>query len=378
MTRYRLPLAAGLTAGALMLTQPAGAQTPVRVASVRVESLQQQQAVTGSLRAVARGDIAALESGKLLELTVREGDKIREGDVIARVDARRLTTQRSAANADKRVAEAELKRHQATAKRAAADLERGQRLIQQNSLSRQELDRFQAAYDIATAEIDAAKQRIDRAGETIRLLDVRLSDTTVTAPYNALVVARHLEPGDWVQPGDKLLTVVSDGPIQAWLEVPERLAVAIQQDASNIIVQSAALERTLHVTEVKRLADINRRVRTISLIATLENRDGLLVPGMSVEGWVPAGKRGEFMTVPKDAIIRRSGQPTVFAIDHESKARQVPVRILFENADRVAVESPTLSSNSSVVIEGNERLMPQQAVSVIPTDEEFRSAIAKR
>ncbi len=360
------------------LPRHSDAQTPVRVSEVRLERLQQRQMVTGSLRAIARGDVAALESGRLNELTAREGDTIAKGDVIARVDDRRLQAERKAAEADRRVAEAELKRHRATAKQAAANLARGEKLIRQNAVSRQELDQFRAASDVATAEIEAAQRRIERASETIRLLDVRLSDTTVIAPYDASVVARHVEPGDWVQPGDKLLTLVSTGPVEAWLEVPERYAPAISDADAKLTINSDALGRTLDVLNVKKLTDVNRRVRTMSVIATISNSDRQLAPGMSIHGWVPAGKSGDYLTVPKDAIVRRAGQPAVFAVNEDQKAQQIAVRVLFETSERVAVESPRLSAGSAIVVEGNERLMPQQLVQVMRDPSRPAMAIASR
>lgn len=356
---------------------PVFGQTPVRVAEVRNERLQQRQAVTGSLRAVARGEVAALEAGRLIKLTVREGDTVSQGDVIGEIDSRRLQAQKSAARADLRVAEAELKRHQAIAARAASDLARGEKLKLQSAVSQQELDGYRAAANVADAEIESVTRQIERANETIRLLDIRLSDTTISAPYDASVVARHVEVGDWVQPGDPLLTLVSTGPVEAWLEIPERFVEYLLQENS-VAVQSAATSEPLRVLSTKRIADVNPRVRTIHLVATIDNSSGVLAPGMSVKGWVPAGRSDDFLTVPKDAIVRRSGQPTVFAVDEEAKANQIPVRVLFETTDRVAVESPRLTTGTAVVIEGNERLMPQTLVSVVPDRLPDPRDIAKR
>ena len=356
---------------------PALGQTPVRVAEVRNERVQQRQAVTGSLRAVARGQVAALEAGQLIRLTVREGDSVSQGDVIGEIDSRRLEAQKSAAEADLRVAQAELKRHQAIAARATSDLARGEELNRRNAASQQELDGFRAALDVASAEIESVKRQIERANETIRLLDIRLSDTKIAAPYGASVVARHVEVGDWVQPGDPLLTLVSTGPVEAWLEVPERFSkYLLNQNA--VTVRSEATSEPLRVLHTKRIADVNPRVRTIHLVATIDNPSGLLAPGMSVRGWVPAGIANDFLTVPKDAIVRRSGQPTVFAVDDEAKANQISIRVLFETENRVAVESPLLKSGTTVIVEGNERLMPQTVVKVVPDRAPTAGDLAKR
>ena len=111
----------------------ASAQTPVRTASVKREVMQQRHRVTGSLRAVSRGDLAALEAGRLIELTARAGDQVAKGDPLARIDSRRLDAQKREALADKRVAEADLKSSVALAEKAAADYARSEKLIQANA-----------------------------------------------------------------------------------------------------------------------------------------------------------------------------------------------------------------------------------------------------
>ena len=106
------------------------AQVPVRVDRVTEQSMQQRQAVTGSLRAVSRGHLAALEAGKLVALDVEEGEFVSKGERLAQIDDRRLAAQHAAAEAEKLVAESELKGYEATALRAKADLERIAELIQ--------------------------------------------------------------------------------------------------------------------------------------------------------------------------------------------------------------------------------------------------------
>jgi RND family efflux transporter MFP subunit len=352
----------------ILATTVLSAQVPVRVGSVDREPMQQRQAVTGSLRAVARGNVAALEPGQLVELTVREGDAVKKGDIIARIDARRLEAQRAEAAAEKMVAAADLQSSEATAVKAKADHARAEKLYERNAVSRQELDAAQAEALVTTANIDAAKRRIDRIEQTIRLLDVRLKDTRIRAPYDATVVTRHLELGDWVQAGDPLLTLVSTGPIEAWLEVPERYAGEIDGLNNSVAVRSRASRGSLRVLSTKRVADVNPRVRTMHLIVKLENPAGLLAPGMSVEGWIPAGEKREYTSVPKDAVIRSDSLAYVFVIqdsNNTATAKQVPVRVLFETTARVAVESPALATGAQVVVEGNERLTPGQTVTVI-------------
>lgn len=357
---------ATLATVALLATQ-AVAQSPVRTATVQLQPLQQRHAVTGSLRAVARGDVAALEEGRLIELAVREGQPVMKGQAIARVDARRLEAAKAEALAERRVAVAGVDRAKAIAVRAKADLERAKPLTGSGAVTRQEFDAIQADYRIALTEIESAKQTVSQIEESVRLIDVRLADTQITAPYDATVVARHVEPGDWVRPGDALLTLVSTGPIEAWLEVPERFAEAIDRFGDSAVVRTHAAGLSGRVLSTKRVADVNRRVRTMNLVVTLDNPTGLLTPGMSVDAWLAVGENAEQLTVPKDAVVRRNGRPYVFAIAEtagQTTAEQKPVQVVFETPRLVAVRAEGLHPGAQVVVEGNERLSPGQAVAV--------------
>jgi predicted deacylase len=69
------------------------------------------------------------------------------------------------------------------------------------------------------------------------LLQVRLDDTTIAAPFDGYVIERHVEPGEWVRPGDPIITLVSAGIIEAWIEVPERFAGDIAQATTPITVE---------------------------------------------------------------------------------------------------------------------------------------------
>ncbi|MDA8744486.1 efflux RND transporter periplasmic adaptor subunit, partial [Rubripirellula amarantea] len=247
-------------------------------------------------------------------------------------------------------------------------------------VSRQELDQHQSAVEVARADIEAAKRRIERINQSIELLDVRLSDTQIEAPYDASVVDRHVEPGDWVAAGDPLLTLVSTGPIQAWLEVPERFANAISQFGDTVTIHSPSMNQSYESIATKRVADVNPRVRTLSFIATIPNPNNVLASGMSVDAWIASAEKRMYLTVPIDAVIRHAGEAFVFGIRREGEShvsKRHPIQILFETPSLVAIQSNSIRVGDDVIVEGNERLLPEQAV-VVVQDDELQTKVAKR
>ena len=103
------------------------------------------------------------------------------------------------------------------------------------------------------------------------------------------------------------------------------------------------------------------------MIATLTNVHGDLAPGMSVVGWVPTGVSGEFLLVPKNAVLTSDAGPYVYAVQRGSppKARYVPVQTLFPKGNEYVVRSHSLTADAHVVVEGNERLFPMAPISPI-------------
>lgn len=364
-----------------LLPHIVAAQAPVRTAMVQEEIMQQRHRVTGSLRAVSRGDLAALEAGRVTTLNARAGHRVGKGDVLARVDARRLEAQKGEALAEQRVAEADLKSQIAIVQRAEAEFARVKNLVTQNVITRDEYDERLAEARVARANVEATQRRIERIKKSIELLDVRLSDTVVRAPYDARVVQRHVEPGDWVQPGETLLTLVSTGPIEAWLEVPERYIRSLEAFGDSVVVRSHATGESSSVLSTRRVADVNRRVRTLNFVVTVDNKGELLSPGMSVDGWIAVTGSVSALAVPKDAVIRGHGEPFVYSIEQKAGnavASKIPIRVLFESRDLVAIDSVAIHKGDQVIVEGNERLLPGQRVAVTATTQSSVSAVASR
>jgi multidrug efflux pump subunit AcrA (membrane-fusion protein) len=134
-----------------------------------------------------------------------------------------------------------------------------------------------------------------------------------------------------------------------------------------------------HVISTRRVKQVNPRVRTLHFVALLENSDGLLADGMSVDGWIAVTGETESDSVPKDAVTRIDGQPFVYRIEggkQRMTAQRVPVQILFETPERIAIKAIGLKPGDQVIVEGNERLLPGQQVVVADTRKSPNSFVA--
>jgi RND family efflux transporter MFP subunit len=345
---------------------------PVHVAPVLSETLEAFRPFTGSLRAVSRAGIAALEEGQVMEVTVQEGDRIEKGHVLARLDDRRLRAQLGEKEASLEVSKATLAQRNAELDRAKQDYSRSENLLQNAVVTEKEFDHAIADVAVAEAQVNAAEKLVHQIESEIELLKVRLEDLTVEAPFTGKVIERHVEPGVWIHQGDQVATLVSSGTIEAWIEVPERYAKPVSSIDHPIDIEIHATGNRVTAHRAEAIPDVHSRTRNFWLVARIPNENDRLAPGMSIQGWLPTSEKSHQLTVFKDAVIRDSISAFVYkAVQGEDGGQQavrVPVRVIFEAGDRVAVTSSNLAEGDLVVIEGNERLLPGTKVSLVEKD----------
>jgi RND family efflux transporter MFP subunit len=241
--------------------------------------------------------------------------------------------------------------------------------VQRRVASQQEYDHAEADVSVARAQLTAAERALTQIESQRQLLQVRLDDTTIDAPFDSYVVERHVESGEWVRPGDAIVTLVSAGSIEAWIEIPERFVGDVAQATAPTRVEVPAVGQSITVQQGKRVPQMDPRARTFFVMVELSDHAGLFTPGMAVAAWVAVGPRSMQLTVPGDALIRDAGSAFVYKVHQDNSgghAVQVPVRVLFQVAGKVAIVAPDLRPNDHVVTEGNERLLPGTKVALIP------------
>jgi len=337
---------------------------PVYVEPVRSETVQQTERVLGSLRARSVSVMAALEEGVLLELAVREADKVAAGDVLARQDTRRLEASRIQLSADLAMADATALERTATLANAKQDLAALERAAGSGAVSDQDLRRARTAVATGQALVQAAEQQKASLQAAIDLVDIRIADAVVRAPFAARVTTRHAEVGQWIRPGEPLVTLVSTGPLEAWLDCPERFTASLDRGADSYPVHLEATGADVEGVRARSVPMVDVRARTFPLVLDIPAeavQAARLQPGMSISCRIPLGAPTERLVLATDAVVRRGDASLVAKVGEGGIAELVPVRVLFDAPGGFAVESLVpggLAGGDLVVIEGNERLYP--------------------
>lgn len=378
------PMSRGVWEAALLLgacvasaaAQSGGAFAPstVRAAPAEREPVQELRTVVGELRAFRTSRVATQDAGLVRAVLVREGDRVDAGQLLVELDAVRLRLQRDQLLAERALAEAERMEREAEVARAQRDVELISTAYEGRAANARELLDAHSALEVAQARLTQSQRRIEAIAAQVALVDRRLADAQITAPFAGVVVLRRVEQGEWVQPGEPLVELVDLEQLEAWVSVPQEFYPFVQQHRGPIPVYVEALRQTRAAEQWRAVPRVEAGARTFTLIARLENRDGRLAPGLTLAAWVPTGAVSKQIVVPRDAVLTSDTGPFVYVVrggdPGPPHVEYVPVQMLFPVDARVAVRSPQLAPGDLVVVEGNERLFPSAPVTVVPRDDD--------
>ena len=288
---------------------------PAPVAVVRVEAgpFEVTRRYPGSVAAHREAAVAAEAAGRLTALHHREGDAVREGAVIARVDDRdaRLEVRRLEASAEQVRSDLAFWRDQLAGDRElAADGALPQRELEETGRRVRSLEASLAEREAALA---AAVERLER--------------TTLRAPFSGVVAVVHRLPGEWAGHGAPVVELYDPASLKAVADIPQSDLAAIIPGLSAVIripVTGAAVSATVDRVH----PGVTGPVRAGRIEALLPGGEGegpnALRPGMAVEMEVRLHTALDAVTVPAEAVHRRRGETGVYLLDGD-RARWRPV-----------------------------------------------------
>ena len=322
------------------------AATPVRYTEAVNKPVMQTVQLPGYLEAPNVSVLASETSGLVTELKVREGERVTTGQplVILRTTPLELSLQ---------AAQARLKEAQARRKLAETRLERYRGLVERNAISRQELD--EARY-----EFDAWEGRIETILAEIAGIRFDIERSTIRAPFNGVVVARHTEVGQWSEAGSRVLEVLSTDTQEVHVDVPEKYFNDLKEGV-NVEVAFDSVPGRVFATYIRALVPrADARARTFPVKLRLREPSVKIGAGMLARATFPLGDVNPGTLVPKDAIVRFGENTVVFLVDGGSA---VPAPVSVGGAMGVwAVVNGAVSPGDKVITRGNERLQPGQPV----------------
>ena len=281
-----------------------GALVPVRTISVpRIE------AAVGTIRAVHETSVASKLLAKVLEVNVKAGQPVREGEVLARLDDADLVA---------RLKQAKAATDGATARRDQAQIEydRVQGLIEQQAAAEIEMDRVRAALKSADAELQQAEQAVSEARTFLEY-------ATVMSPIDGMVIDKKLEVGDTATPGQVLLTLYDPTRMQLVASVRESLTQRLSIGQA-IGVRIDALEKTCEGRISEIVPEAESASRTFSVKVTGPCPPGIY-SGMFGRLLIPL--EDETVLVIPQAAVQRVGQLNIVDVADGERLRRRAVQL---------------------------------------------------
>jgi RND family efflux transporter MFP subunit len=339
--------------------------TPVRVVKARAESLAPRKKVFGEIRASRKSTIASEGAGLVREFPVNEGDRIPAGEVLARLDDTRIKLEIAVHAATLDAARATVAERDAIIAREERNLDLLRRAAAAGGTNPRELADAESALAVARAQATQARAAAVVIEQQGAILNDRLADLVVRAPFAGVVTMRHSEEGAWIAEGGAVVDLLAADELEAWFEVPQELygsAVALASEAAKdasrpvpVAIESAT-GAPVTALALRVVPEIDPRSRTFRTVVRIGNGSDVLAPGIALTAFVPAGPAAPRVVIPKDAVLRGDAAPFVYVV-RSGVAMPVNVRIAFPLGDEVALEPGAVAAGDEVVTEGNERLM---------------------
>lgn len=314
-----------------------GRNAPVAVEVVTVAAAYPSAAVamlnaTGRVVAARRASVSSKGTGRLEWLGVQEGQMVKEGEVIARLENRDVAAQREQAQAQTQAARANLAQGQAELDDAAAALKRAQDLAKQNFISGSALDTAAARYNKARAAIDTLKAQIGVAEANARVAGVSYDQTLIRAPFTGIVLTKSANVGDIVTPFSSASGTTGAVVTMADMETLEVEADVSEASIAKISVGQAAEIQLDAFPDLRLLGEVSRIVPTVDrskatllVKVSFVERDPRVLPDMSAKvaflsRALTPDERKPVPAVRADAIVQRDGRAVVFVVTRDGNA----------------------------------------------------------
>jgi RND family efflux transporter MFP subunit len=259
--------------------------------------------ITASVQPLHRAMPSTVLMGRIDSIQRKEGQTVRKGQVLARVDSRDVSAR--VAQAEAAVAAARAMEHNARLMR-----ERMERLHAREAATQKDLDDATAGYEAAVANLRAAE-------EGVKAAEVYLTYSEIKAPFDGVVTDRMIEVGDMAAPGRPLFVIENTSKVKIEGQVPESVASGLAV-GDGVVVEIGDERFEAELSELLPAAD--PRSRTFTVRALLDNSERQLRSGIFARLTL-GGESRPVVTAPESAIVRRGPLTGLFLVDDDSTAR---------------------------------------------------------
>ena len=286
----------------------AGDESPWRTVQVERGDIRVAISATGTLSAISTVTVGSQISGQVTDVLVDFNSQVKQGDVLARIDPRTYEAQIEQGDAQVASARASLTQAQATLRNAELDYRRKADLGARKLVAQADVDQARAALDQARAQVTATQAQIRQQVASTETSRVNLERTVIRSPVDGVVLTRTIEPGQTVAASlqsPELFTIAEDlSKMKIELAVDEADIGQVRPGQSVSFTADAFPDRQFRgvVDQVRLAATTTNNVVTYPVVVSVDNADGTLLPGLTVNAEIEVSNRQDVLKVSNAAL----------------------------------------------------------------------------
>ena len=377
---------------------------PVQIGRIIIKDVTDQVRTVGNIRAEQRVIINSEVAGQITKVEVREGDIVKSGDLLARIDSREYELEVEELEAELSAAKEEFKKaieglrpeekekllarvrvNESAFDLAIKEQDRFQKLVKDGVTAQSILDEVndraqqakeklresRAAFEAAKQSRQEDIQQLRAEGEGIvkrlEMAQLNFSKTIIHAPFKGTIIHKNIEEGAFVRVGSPVLEMVSSSRLKAVLEIPQSHRNKLKKVKGIDFWIKELGFKFKQSGKLRVIPDADIYSGNIRAQMELHRPNRALFPGLTLVGMMNFGVRKNVMHVPSVALVI-SEKGTVVYVVKESKAHLVPVRAYKERNELIEIDDFTnqLSPDSELILRGSGAVFP--GAKVFPTN----------
>ena len=328
-------------------------QPPARVVTAKVfaKDLAQTRPMVGIVDFDKTAGLSSEISGLISSLSIEEGVVVKKGAALVQLNTDFL-------HKDIAIIHQEVLQVGITIQKTEKNLQRLKTLRREDIATEKEFD-----------DLDFALKELFTRQASLRLKlakkELELAKSTVRAPFDGLVLARYKARGEWISPGVAVCLLGAIDDLVVRVAVDEKLATFVTPGLK-LAINVTPLSRRLTGTLTNRIPVADPKSKTFEISIAIPYFEGA-IQNMSARVDVPVSARTSLKMVRRDALVRFQGKTFVYTVK-DGLAKMLPINIVAADGAFLGVDTPTIVPGMPIVVDGNERLRPDQAVTVIKTE----------
>ena len=324
---------------------------------------------SGYVVARRQATVASKITAKMVELDIEEGDHVKAGQIIAKLDDTNIRAALNQASAQLEFAKASLTETEVNLTNAQRDYERQKSLVQGHFVSQAAVDNAQTSVDALRAQLATQRSNVDVVARAVSVAERNLDDTIVRAPFSGVVTVKAAQPGEMVSPISAgggftrtgIGTIVDMDSLEIQVDVNENFINRVRpaQQATARLNAYPDWQIPAHVIAVIPTAD--RSKGTVTVRIALDQKDARILPEMGVRvaflddpGPEPDGKAAAGVTLPGNAVQGSGATGSVYVVAHGDTVERRAVRLGAGSSDSVTVLSGLVAGERVAVGDFNQ------------------------